>query len=284
MHSSSSDARCVRVAAISQDDDGVHMENHSCAEEEKHASTFDFKQLDRGVEDIDLTNLRLTQIEDFTEFRCLKTLVLRQNHISRIEKLECVGSTLEYLDLYENRIDVMENLGQLTRLTYLDLSFNGIRIIQGLEGLRSLKDLFLVNNKIAAIPEGAFTPIPQLRQLELGSNRIRTIENLHPLTQLQELYLGRNKLTKIQNLEALVHLRKLSLQSNRIVDIGDGLKCLVALEVLRRQALAVTCWIFCFESLVAPCRNCISAQTASRSSVASKHWSISRFLTSGATE
>jgi len=235
MHSSistSSDSRSVRVTAITEDDAGVHEEDYSHVEEEKHSNTFDFKQLDRAVEDIDLTNLRLKEFEDFSEFHCLKTLVLRQNHISRIEKLERVGSTLEYLDLYENRIEVMEDLGQLTRLTYLDLSFNSIKIIQGLEGLQSLKDLFLVSNKIVVIPAGAFTPIPQLRQLELGSNRIRAIENLHPLTQLQELYLGRNKITTIQNLDALVNLRKLSLQSNRIVDIGDGLKCLSALEEL----------------------------------------------------
>lgn len=37
-----------------------------------------------------------------------------------------------------------------------------------------------------------------IRQLELGSNRIRVIEGLQHLVKLEQLWLGRNKITKIQ--------------------------------------------------------------------------------------
>lgn len=36
--------------------------------------------------------------------------------------------------------------------------------------------------------------------LELGSNRIRMIENLDSLALLRELWLGRNRITEIANL------------------------------------------------------------------------------------
>lgn len=68
--------------------------------------------------------------------------------------------------------------------------------------------------------------------LELGSNRIRVIENLSGLHNLQQIWLGRNKISCIQNLDTLVNLRKLSIQSNRIVTIGRGLQGLVNLEEL----------------------------------------------------
>ena len=55
--------------------------------------------------------------------------------------------------------------------------------------------------------------------LELGSNRIRKIENLEPLVNLEELYLGRNKITKLENLDSCTKLRLISIQSNRIVKL-----------------------------------------------------------------
>ena len=55
--------------------------------------------------------------------------------------------------------------------------------------------------------------------LELGDNRIRTIENLEDLTSLKELFLGKNKITKMAGMESLCQLELISLQANRIVKI-----------------------------------------------------------------
>lgn len=52
----------------------------------------------------------------------------------------------------------------------LDLSYNRIRVVEGLEGLGNLAKLFLVHNKITAVPK---LPLPNLKLLELGDNRIR---------------------------------------------------------------------------------------------------------------
>ena len=69
-------------------------------------------------------------------------------------------------------------LAGLSGLTSLDVSFNQITRIEGLEeaGLAALHSLFLANNKITKI-EG-LGGLPSLQLLELGSNRIRSIQQL----------------------------------------------------------------------------------------------------------
>lgn len=58
---------------------------------------------------------------------------------------------MEELELYDNRIRVIENLSHLKNLTILDLSFNRIKIINGLDGLVNLRKLFLASNRIRKV-------------------------------------------------------------------------------------------------------------------------------------
>uniref|UniRef100_A0A6V7QQR5 Protein phosphatase 1 regulatory subunit 7 n=1 Tax=Ananas comosus var. bracteatus TaxID=296719 RepID=A0A6V7QQR5_ANACO len=69
-----------------------------------------------------------------------------------------------------------------------------------------------------------------LEILELGSNKLRTMENLANLTNLHELWLGRNRI-KTVNLCGLKSIRKLSLQSNRLTSMAGFEEC-IALEEL----------------------------------------------------
>ena len=55
------------------------------------------------------------------------------------------------MELYDNRIRTLENLGHLTNLVYLDLSFNRIRVIEGLDTLVNVKKLYLVSNRIKKV-------------------------------------------------------------------------------------------------------------------------------------
>ena len=41
---------------------------------------------------------------------------------------------------------------------------------------------------------------PELEMLELGSNKIREIENLEGVTNINALFLGKNRITEIKNL------------------------------------------------------------------------------------
>ncbi|KAL4325077.1 hypothetical protein GQ457_11G017470 [Hibiscus cannabinus] len=68
----------------------------------------------------------------------------------------------------------------------------------------------------------------ELQILELGSNRLRVIENLQNFINLQELWLGRNRI-KVINLCGLKCIKKISFQSNRLTSM-TGLEECVALE------------------------------------------------------
>lgn len=100
----------------------------------------------------------------------VQRLCLRQNQISAVDIPESLAPSLQEIDLYDNLIAHIKGFDAFTELTYLDLSFNKIKHIKRINHLTKLRDLFFVSNKISAI-EGLDGL--NLRQIELGSNRIR---------------------------------------------------------------------------------------------------------------
>jgi len=65
---------------------------------------------------VDLEHCRIGVISGFDRLKKVEELCLRNNLIKKIEGLECLESTLSNLDLYDNRIKKIENLGKLTLL------------------------------------------------------------------------------------------------------------------------------------------------------------------------
>lgn len=182
------------------------------------------------LQELDLTHYRLKRVPaDITRFACLTRLCMRQNLLSSMRGIETLYTVMD-LDFYDNRIEQVECLEQMTELTSLDLSFNVIKSIgTSLKGLSKLESLYMCQNKISVV-EGLET-LQSLKILELGANRIRTIEHLSQIPQLTQLYMGKNKLTTLLGMEALTNLTLVSLQSNRITKI-EGLDTLVNLEEL----------------------------------------------------
>ncbi|KAG8686519.1 hypothetical protein FRC09_014071 [Ceratobasidium sp. 395] len=186
------------------------------------------------TEDIDLVHARLHTLANLRLPRfgpSLKRLCLRQNFVAEVGEGD-IGTLeqLEELDLYDNRLKgVGGALDKLKDLKVLDLSFNLLRSVPtGLERHTQLHTVFFVQNKITKIT-GVQGLAGTLKSLELGGNRIRTIENLDGLESLEELWLGKNKITKLQGLSTLKRLRVLSIQSNRITKL-EGLEDLTGLE------------------------------------------------------
>jgi len=188
------------------------------------------------TEDLELVHSRISACTPLSLPRFaahLKRLCVRQNFIARLEPKDFNPLTgLEELDFYDNKLkNVNGILEPLSNLKTLDLSFNLLKTIpENLGSLQSLDTVYFVQNKISKIQ--FLDPLgPTLRSLELGGNKIRTIENLDALCNLQELWLGKNKITKLQNLGGLKRLRILSVQSNRLTQI-EGLEQLTELEDL----------------------------------------------------
>jgi len=185
--------------------------------------------LPANLTELDLTNNRLKSIENLNHLTRLQKLTFRQNFIPKIDGLSNL-TNLTHLDLYDNRITEAENI-DFPLMTNLDLSFNHIRHLPAVLPLPSIKELYFVNNKIRHIAPSV-RALTTLTLLELGSNKIRTLENFDTLVNLEQLWLGMNKISTIQNLDNLGRLQKISIQSNRLVNIGNGLLNLVNLQEL----------------------------------------------------
>ncbi|KAK9379643.1 uncharacterized protein V2V93DRAFT_373255 [Kockiozyma suomiensis] len=196
-------------------------------------------QLPDDADAIELVQLRISSIIalKLDRFTNLQNLCLRENLIESIEGLDKVGPSLVELDLYDNAITRINNLGpedenedgRWLNLENLDLSFNQIRKIKHVSHLKNLKNLYFVQNKITKIEN--LQGLDNLVNLELGGNRLRELENLDSVPSLTQLWVGKNKITKLANLSPLKHLKILSIQANRITKI-EGLEDLETLEEL----------------------------------------------------
>lgn len=133
------------------------------------------------IEAIDLSQSRLEFIESFAKFKKLKSICFRNNFLKTLasENLhkDKGFSCITELDFYDNQIEKIENLSQLTTLEILDLSFNKLKRIENLDELINLRKLYFVHNQINKIEN--LDALVQLEMLELGDNQIKTIENLN---------------------------------------------------------------------------------------------------------
>ncbi|KAI3383711.1 hypothetical protein SNEBB_004134 [Seison nebaliae] len=190
--------------------------------------TYPLMVTDPDALDVYYEHCRIAKIENLEQLKACQTICLRNNLIKQIENLTPISQTLMELDLYDNQIEKIENLGSLVHLKSLDLSYNRIKKIENLSELKSLENLYLVNNRLQTI-EG-LDGLESLKYLELGDNQIRKIENLDALKNLKELYLGKNYLEHLENLRELKQLAILDVNSNYFESLGNELENLPQLD------------------------------------------------------
>lgn len=184
--------------------------------------------------ELDLTANRLSTLDTrICHLANLKKLDLRQN-LFKDEGVEPISHWTEISDLQElvlrdNQLKKIPDVSIFKKLIVFDVSFNEITSMNGVGKVsNTLKELYVSKNEVTKIEE--IDHFHDLQILELGSNRLRVMENLQNLTTLQELWLGRNRIKTI-NLCGLKCIKKLSIQSNRLTSM-TGLEACVALEEL----------------------------------------------------
>lgn len=87
----------------------------------------------------------------------------------------------------------------------------------GFKGMNGMTQLFLWGNQLTALPAGIFRDLPNLRWLELGTNRLTSLPDVfHQLSLLEALGLRQNGIGEIQAnvFERLGKLLKLELSNN----------------------------------------------------------------------
>ncbi|XP_018472127.1 protein phosphatase 1 regulatory inhibitor subunit PPP1R7 homolog [Raphanus sativus] len=216
-------------APMEIDDSGDVLDLTSC-----QLHSLDGVELPPTLTELDLTANRLSELDSrIAHLSALKKLSLRQNLIedSAVEPLSRWDalSDLEELILRDNKLAKVPDISIFSKLLVFDVSFNEITSLEGLSKASStLKELYVSKNEVNKIME--IEHLHDLQILELGSNRLRVMENMENLTKLEELWLGRNRI-KVVNLCGLNCIRKISLQSNRLTSM-KGFEDCVALEEL----------------------------------------------------
>ncbi|CAO4371021.1 unnamed protein product [Caenorhabditis nigoni] len=138
----------------------------------------------------------------------------RYVHVLRSSILEEMNLCLEYLELGDNRIRKIENLGHLSKLRRLFLGANQIRKIENLDELQTLRELSLPGNAIQVI-EG-LDKLSGLRSFSVAQNGIRKIDGLSGLTSLVSLDLNDNIIEKLENVEQFKGVTNLMLRKNKL--------------------------------------------------------------------
>lgn len=123
----------------------------------------------------------------------LIALIIRGNQLVALESLSALRN-IQALVVSDNQIEDIFPIMQLTTLTKLSASKNQIRTIpDGIAELHRLRELRLAHNKIATLPaKELLVKLTSLDILDLGHNRVTSLDNLVSCTSLTQLNVAEN--------------------------------------------------------------------------------------------
>ncbi|XP_065789405.1 leucine-rich repeats and immunoglobulin-like domains protein 1 isoform X3 [Muntiacus reevesi] len=181
---------------------------------------------------LNLSYNKLSEIDPagFEDLPNLQEVYLNNNELTAIPSLGTASSHIVSLFLQHNRIRSVEGsqLKAYLSLQVLDLSANNITEIRSTcfpHGL-PLKELNLASNRISTLESGAFDGLSRsLLTLRLSKNRITQLPvKAFKLPRLTQLDLNRNRIRLIEGLtfQGLDSLEVLRLQRNNISKLTDG--------------------------------------------------------------
>lgn len=141
-----------------------------------------------------------------------------------------------YLDLKQKELSHFpEEILAFENLIHLNLAHNTIKSLDGID-LSSLKDLesiILYDNKLRVFPYAALSTAPNLREIDLGENDLKSIDALiNRFRFLEDLDVSGNRIaTTAENIK-LPFLKKLNIERNYLHEFPAFLKASPRLEVL----------------------------------------------------
>uniref|UniRef100_A0A8C0DXW3 Leucine rich repeats and immunoglobulin like domains 1 n=1 Tax=Balaenoptera musculus TaxID=9771 RepID=A0A8C0DXW3_BALMU len=181
---------------------------------------------------LNLSYSKLSEIDPagFEDLPNLQEVYLNNNELTAIPSLGAASSRILSLFLQHNRIRSVEGsqLKAYVSLEVLDLSSNNITEIRSTcfpHGL-PIKELNLASNRLSSLESGAFDGLSRsLLTLRLSKNRITQLPvKAFKLPRLTQLDLNRNRIRLIEGLtfQGLDSLEVLRLQRNNISKLTDG--------------------------------------------------------------
>lgn len=204
-----------------------------------------FPQPRNGV--LDLSSLKLNQIDHLPLFPNVTTLKLCNNNVTSIDCTN-LPDHLQKLDLSNNKIKTITNVEQLHNLQELDLSKNQCDVLPNLRACANLLHLNISKNNIA-IADHANLPTT-LRSVNLSHNRIDTVTgDWHNNVALRIMNLSHNKLAdRLWSTDFPNSIEDLNLSHNKIKNVSldglVGLKKLNNLDLSHNEIERISEWDF----------------------------------------
>ncbi|OPL12661.1 MAG: hypothetical protein AVO34_06910 [Firmicutes bacterium ML8_F2] len=109
----------------------------------------------------------------------------------------------------------------IEKITSLEGADEGITSLEGIQHCKNLEELDLRNNLIADL--SPLSSLPRLSSLNLGNNRIESIDSLRllPSKALKTLFLDNNNIKDISPLKHFASIQALNIANNEIEDLSS---------------------------------------------------------------
>lgn len=146
-------------------------------------------------------------------------LKLNGNHLTTVKKDSFAKmKSLKFLDISDNELTDIGEIGRLQSLVLLDLSKNRISRVDKLEKMRNLKRLLLARNSIQSVLLNS--PVASLVLLDLRRNPLTTLDFGDMFPSVEELYIDKCLFSSLAGLEKFSSLLHLTASENKICDDG----------------------------------------------------------------
>lgn len=185
----------------------------------------------KAFEGLQLTKIDLAGNELLTLFNVYPFGASSQSQLSYIDlsNNNLTGNTIlgdldiatwETMKLAHNRLDGVNDLNVLTKLTNLDISFNFLTSLPNLEDLDKLLSLNVSHNLIDNITD--LGNLDKLTSLNVSHNYVSSLPNLNGLTNLTSLDVSHNYVSSLSNQNGLTKLTKLFLSHNALTTLHSS--------------------------------------------------------------
>lgn len=190
-----------------------------------------------SLRSLDASHNLLSSLLDFSSPRALEEVNYSHNNLGQLGPTLITNKYMRKLDISVNRIEELDGIGHLTRLTWLDVSRNQLVDLAAVS-CSSLDTLDASGNFLKDC-SSLQSSMSELRTLRLDDNQITSLAGVDSLHLLRTLSLASNQvgaLDEVARLASLEHLVELDLRGNSLTE-EDGyrvrlLHLLPNLEVL----------------------------------------------------
>jgi Leucine-rich repeat (LRR) protein len=189
-----------------------------------------------GLSHLEILSLSYNQLANldqsvFTPLLSLKTLYLSHNQL-KVFNFDILANNgnLKKLELWNNLLSTLQATLVNNVIDHISLPDNQLENISALGKMKGMHALLLFDNKKVDLISEDFLKMSQLQLLNIdGVDLQRRFNNnyqfLTPLKQLKELYIGNNNLKSLNQFPSLQNLVDLGVDKNEISDLDvTGLK------------------------------------------------------------